>query len=511
MYDAYKPLRNRLRKANLIRGLQSVWHIHAYQSSNILLPLDLTPPGFHFGQRLDIHGWQLLILVRELLINASSDSTEQFGWTTFAGSLNDIKRIQEEISKSRYNDETGSDTVWWDLHALAHQQIPLQRKQTVQRLIRYDRIFGTDALNALLVAKVGLTFDECMLLCFIMIVSFERDGIMLKHQVYDDLGISPDKLQKFYAWVSSSPAALRQRLMERQRFDESWAYTWNALEGSPLITFQIGKSETVVCPLPPLLWNRLSTSIFFDLFKENGFTKSYGDAFEAYVGRFAQMVLPGPAFHIAGDSLYIVGKQAKLGTDWVITDHQSNLLVECKTKRVKVDAKSLNQQALLEDLDVLADAVVQSYKNAIDLRNSKTNVRYNGKKCYLAIVTLEDWYLISHKATAQLRSNVLSKLEKKGISAGIIGEIPYAVMSCEEFEEMLFVIRAHGIDRVLGAKSVGENAYFTLGAFLQKYAEEIRAAFNDIYGPLWDELMGRITQNWKAEYRQRFKDGFAPI
>ena len=511
MYEAYKPLRNRLRKANLIRGLQAVWHLYAYQSSMTPLPVWLTPAGFRHGQDLGIQGWQLLLLARELLINASMNSNEQFTWPTVASALNELAAIQEAISKVRYIDENGSGTAWWDMHAVVHQQIPLQRKPTIQRLIRYDKIFGAETLNSHLVAKVGLTFDECVLLSFIMVGAFERDSQMFKHQDYEDFGISQEKIQKFYNWVSSSPAALRQTLIEKQRFDENWAYTWNALEGNPLITFEIGKTEMVICPLPTLLWNRLSTSIFFDLFKEDGFTNAYGDAFEAYIGQFAKFALPGPAFHIVGDSLYKVGKAEKLGIDWVITDHQSNLLVECKTKRVKVDAKTLNVKAVLEDLEILADAVVQSYKNALDLKDGKSNVHYNGKRCYLMVVTLEDWYLISLKATEQLREHVLAKLTRNGINAGIIDEIPYAVISCEEYEKMLFAVRVHGIDLVLSDKSINENIYVPMDVLLLKYPEEIRGAFNDTYKPLWNELMGRITQRWNPEYRSKLNAEFSPI
>ena len=76
---------------------------------------------------------------------------------------------------------------------------------------------------------------------------------------------------------------------------------------------------------------------------------------------------------------------------------------------------------------------------------------------------------------------------------------------------MLFAVRVHGIHLVLSDKSIDENIYVPMDAFLLKYPEEIRASFNDTYKPLWNELMGRITQRWNPEYRSKLNAEFSPI
>jgi hypothetical protein len=508
MYQSYKPLRNRLSKINVTNGLLAIWHYYAYISSKIPLPAPLTPRAFRHGDPLPIQQWQLLLLSREVLINASTDAKASFTWSTIANSLNEIKVIQESISKSRYTEENGPDLAWWDVHALAHQQIPLQRLQNVQRMIRFSNIFGTDALDKLLQAKVGLTFMECVLLTFICVGNFERRGHLWKNQMYNEFGISKEKVQNFYSWLSKSPYELREELIKHRSYDQNWSYTWNALEGTPLVTVGTDERPAVICPIPSLIWNSMGSAIFFDLVNQRGFSGVYGRAFENHVGSFAHAVLTGPYFQIKGESIYKVGKDAKHGLDWYITDGCANLLVECKTKRIKVAAKTFDRQALLDELDVLATAVVQLYKNALDLVNGKTNISSNQKKCYLVVVTLEDWYLISMKATEELRGMVLAKLAENSIDPVIVNEMPYAITSCDEFERMICAIRMLGIEPVLGSKSSEEFVYWPMDGFLMKYAKEIQLSFKETYGPPWSDLIRRMTETWNPEYRDKLTFDF---
>lgn len=511
MYQAYKPLRNRLIKVNLLSGLLAIWHYYGYLSSKIPLPAQLKPRNFKHGDPLPIQQWQLLLLARELLINSSNKSNTNFTWTTLANSLNEINTIQESISKTRYTEENGPDLVWWDLHTIAHQQIPLQRTHNIQRMIRFSNVFGTDELDSLLKGKVGLTFFECLLLTFICVGSFERRGYIWKDQMYNEFGISEEKIKNFYRWILKSPSELRGELITLQSYDENWSHTWNALEGAPLIEVEFNARTAIICPMPSLIWNRLGSAIFFDLVGQRGFSDVYGKAFENHVGNFIQAVLPGPFFDSKGESIYKVGKDVKHGVDWYLTDNNSNLLIECKTKRIKIAAKSFDRQALLDELDVLATAVVQLYKNALDLVTSKTNIHFNRKKNYLAIVTLEDWYLISLKATVELRSMVLAKLAENNIDLGVVNDMPYAVTSCDEFERMICAVRILGIESVLGKKFSEESIYVPMDSFLIKYTTEIQASFEETYGPRWTDLIARITKSWNPLYRDKLTNDFIKI
>ena len=52
------------------------------------------------------------------------------------------------------------------------------------------------------------------------------------------------------------------------------------------------------------------------------------------------------------------------GVDWVLSDSKGHLFIECKTKRLTLDAKTLSDSVALDrDLDVMAKAVVQHYRN----------------------------------------------------------------------------------------------------------------------------------------------------
>jgi hypothetical protein len=465
----------------------------------------MRPANFRHGDELNIQQWQLQLLAREILLNCSSSANEPFTWNAIAHSLNQITAIQNHISEVRYQDKDGADLIWADLHAIAHQQLPLQRKHGMEKMIRFANVFGAEKLDSLLEHKVGLTFMECVFLTFACVGNFERVGYLLKDQSYNEFGISDEKVAKFFAWLSRTPSELRKEIHDRQSYDENWSYTWNPLEGTPLISVGAPLKPAVISPVPSLMWNRLSSAIFFDLVKEKGFDNVYGNAFEAHVGAFAKLILPGPLFTVRGEETYKVGKSQKHGLDWRITDGGANLLVECKTKRVTVEAKTLNEEVLFEQLDVLAKSVVQHYKNASDFADGRTRAVYNQKPCYLTVVTLEEWHLVSVAAVNVLRQKVLERLEQAGLALSLVTTMPYTVISCEEFERMLCAVRVLGIDQVLRGKFTDEFSYMPMDSFLMRYAEQVQASYMETYEPSIKALLARMTANMNPAYRDQVR------
>lgn len=505
MYQAYKPLRNRLAKLNLESGLIAIWEVYCYVSGRRPLSPNMRPTNHRHGDELNILQWQLQLLAREVLLNCSSSSKELFTWNSMAHSLNQITAIQNSISEVRYQDKDGAQLIWADIHAIVHQQLPLQRKHGVERMVRFANIFGTDKLDELLKTKVGLTFMECVFLTFACVGNFERVGHLWKDQKYDEFGISDEKVSKFFAWVSRTPVELRKEIEKLQSYDENWSYTWNPLEGTPLVTVGELSRPAVISPVPSLMWNRLSSAIFFDLVVERGFDKIYGAAFENHVGTFAKTILPGPFFTVKGEAIYKIGKVQKHGLDWYLTDGGANLLVECKTKRVTVAAKTLNEEVLFEELDVLAKSVVQLYKNAIDFIGGKTRTVFNQKKCYLAVVTLEEWHLVSLSAVNVLRRKVLDRLETAGLDRGLIDTMPYTVLSCEEFERMLSAMRVLGIDAILKDKFTAEFSYMPMDSFLMRHAVQIQASYKETYEVPFRALLARMSANMHPAYRDKVR------
>ena len=175
----------------------------------------------------------------------------------------------------------------------------------------------------------------------------------------------------------------------------------------------------------------------------------------------------------------------------------SALFVECKTKRLTWASKVglTNLSALEQDIRKLAGAVVQVYKTINDYRvGLYPHLAYvEARRIYPAIVTLEDWYLFGSDMPARLDAAVRTIMGTVGLPAVWLDEMPYSILSVDEFEKTSGVINAAGIEPVVRGKvqhpefrSWGFDAYCN-----HQYRNEVRSLadiFRDDYEAMFSNL-----------------------
>jgi hypothetical protein len=82
-------------------------------------------------------------------------------------------------------------------------------------------------------------------------------------------------------------------------------------------------------------------------------------------------------------------------------------------------------------------------------------------------VTLEDWILMGPQLINQLKTDVSRRLEKEGIPAAVIAEMPFSVCAIHEFEQAIQVMDRAGLHTVMQGKVEGPRQEWTLAAFLR--------------------------------------------
>lgn len=503
MYDSYKPLRNYLRKINVHSALLAMWAYSTSIEYGRILPPSLALPRPFDDLRGKVFPWQIHLMSREIILNCSTIGGEEFTGRSMSRTLNLINEIGEKISRERYRDEDDADRVLRDLMALFHQQTPHSSTLDVSRILRYTRIFGNDAVGLILENKIGLNIVECHLMMLHVISTLQRTPWISSNQKLDEFGIGIDRSKAFFNWLSRSLAATRISLSQTQVYDANWAYTWNTLEEKPLIFLNDSNHSEMVCPTPALLWQRIGAGLFFELVKEANFGNLYGSAFEEHVGEFAKRTLPPTRFTVQGETEYWVGKNRKAGLDWLIMDDTANIFVECKTKRLRQGAKLVDASSLLsKDLEVLATAVVQGYKNIEDVLDRRTVWEPSSNPSFLAVTTLEDWLLFSPQVKTDLHVLVERNFSRDNLDCDILNRIPYMIISCHEFERMMIAIKFAGIFPVLNGKQSDEFKDWQMNEFLQRnYKEEISRGFSEAYSANWKELMRRLSRDWDENIR----------
>ena len=454
IYDAYKPLRNCLRQYALETTLVDMWQL----SQHIANPAEMSVPAQAGGRPYSLDGqlfpWDLPSIAREVLLHA-----KLHGGTK---RLNSLAAVQNIVSTLRHTNNEGSrlrierDGVFNELLRILHHQLPWQQGKIYRSLIRHLKIFGAPSVAPILEKHTGLTVREFFFLGFALAGHLERRFDINSTQDYKEFGITEAQATAFFSRLSKGIEDLRT-LLTAQRVDETWEYVWNPLEATPLVALDPKHPNRLYCPVPELLLRRFSTGLYYDLVGVSGFDNAFGAAFEDYIGEVlavafqdeSAMLLKEAPYHVGGSGLHH-------GPDWIVCDPSGNLVIECKAKRLTRMARQAGDLAVRAEIDIIAKAVVQNYKNIYEAQQGLSSWEPNDHPIIPLVITFEDWFILGPHLHEMLEQCVRSQLNGTGLDARLMEATPYVVMSCREFEECIGAIREAGIAKFFQGKCEGE-------------------------------------------------------
>ncbi|MCE4552619.1 hypothetical protein LYZ85_23510, partial [Xanthomonas hortorum pv. vitians] len=139
----------------------------------------------------------------------------------------------------------------------------------------------------------------------------------------------------------------------------------------------------------------------------------------------------------------------------------------------------------------LAQAVVQNYRNIIDVTSGRAEIKLPDGPIYSLIVTLEDWILFGQKAVDALTSLVEQELCERGMDARIPQRYPFAIVGCAALPRVVDSISEHGLHIFTDKASPRFKGYF-FPQFLSEanlFSEGPAAAMFD---GEWKDLMERL-------------------
>lgn len=487
VYSAYKPLRNRLQEHNLTASLEDLWALARHI-------MDGGPPPVRTSSdlRKSIFAWDVELLARELILNASARGSRR---------LNTIHSIKEVLTLIRHvEDEASKDSSDIDglknfFHRTTHRQFPWQRRRMMMELSRYMNVFGTDAVDKIMYNCLGYGIRELFFIGTAIGGHLTRHPGINSEQNYTHFAISNDRRAKLFGKISSSIDDLRQSIKEKQTYDATWSYNWNQLNATPLIALNSKTPNLLHCPVPELILRRISQGIYYDIYAEMGFSSAFGDAFQAYVGELAKRIFTHSRFILFAETPYVVKGNTHHGADWILSDSTANLFIECKTKRLRMDAKgALNSPTFATELGVMADAIVQLYKNIQEADEGLSHWVNNGLPIKPLVITLEDWYLFGTEVQSKLKEAVIQRLLTEGLCEATLNNMPYTVISANEYEDIASVVASVGIQDFFSA--VTDEKYWgwmildiVLDAFPDVERKDIRNLFSDV----WEKVLPEVT------------------
>lgn len=501
IYEAYKPLRNHLRKCELADSLEV---IRAYAqnlqfNNNFPIKIEVLNEFLqkdHAQKTKWVSEWNLEILAKEVIINSpiSVWNAKTFRHRVcFASAINKIKDMEDRIA----NDHIDKSNVLRELERMAHGQFSWQiGRPSAELMARYYRIYNTPEMDALIKDTIGLTTRELYFMGTALMGSFLTHFALYYPPKIEILCLTQEAMDKFLKHFSSNLLDLKKKLISEQNINENYFYAFSSLRGYPIIRMNFEGRFCLTCPIPTLLFWRITGGLYYEVVDQKNFDNAFGTSFQKHVGDCITISNINKKIKVFSEERFRDGKNKKNTIDWIVDDGNAAVFVECKAKRMTMPSKTelVISDAYKKDLEKMATFIVQIYKTIRDYKNGKYPTYYYNekKKIYPLVVTLEDWHLFGDNSL--LESKVKEKLISESLSMDCLFDMPYTICSAQEFEEMIQIIQKKGIYATIGKKLEDrEKATWPISSFLSsEYPKEhknTKALFSKDFESIFPEII----------------------
>lgn len=486
-YSLYTPLRNLARQYNLQASLEDLSFY--FQMLEGEFPMEKVWDGTKVVPiKQVVHRWELAILSREIVLNASPTGKLRLRpWNGLMRLVNLLRRVDNDMVR----EDSTFESSYQSLSPTGQLQFPWQRRRDLKALMRYFKVFSASAVDDLLLQRTGVRAKDWLVVGFAAAGNLRNKAGMSSIQDYSPVGTNREATQAVFEKLSQPFDKLKLAIQEVSRYDETWMYTWNPLEGKPLVSLDPSQPHLLHCPVPPYVLRRVSQGLYYEISSAEGFNNPFGDSFQAYVGEVLTKTFASPQFTVYEEREYKVGRHRKDGVDWILTDDQANVFLECKAKRMTQPAKSaVDPKIIGQQVDFLVRAVVQLYKNIADALGGHTHWPRNERPIYPVVVTLEDWLLFGTAADL-LIEGVIAKMEEANLDLTWLDSMPYTVASCAEFETVSQTIAEVGIHTFFDARRSREQQKWMLEMFAKDAFPEVyqRTYSRDLFREEWTRIL----------------------
>lgn len=503
IYNLYKPLRNYLKQFSLIDSLAVIRAYLQYMQFNINLPEDIHTDNSFLQAKSKyergVYEWRLETLVKEIIINAETTTLSKTfrDWRYFSNAL--IKLCDLENNINIHYKNVFEQQILIELFRSSHRQFPWNTHPNTILLNRYYKVFSHPKIDFIIQKHTGLTTKELYIIGLALTGAYLDYFSLSYPPELQILGITQEKIDKFLKHFSTDMESIKKQITNLQSYDYDYAYTLNPLSITPIIRTKIYGKDSIIAPVPTLLFKRFTEGIYYEICNDSNFDIPFGRSFQSYIGEVIDKSNTTEKYQCIKESEYYIGRNRKDTIDWFVFDDTANLFIECKTKRLKVASKNkLEDMTVLDkDLDLMADFIVQVYKTIVDYKNDfYLDNKNNNKTCFPLILTLEDWYVFGDKIIIDtIDEKVKNKLIEKQIDLKITLEEPYTICSSAEFNKLMQIINYIDIKKFMSEKTTNEHRLWPLSSFMHKYYPKESSVVIDLFADEYKEIHSVISRS----------------
>jgi hypothetical protein len=500
----YRTLRNTARRLARRDSLAVIWAYSQFlQVNEFQMPRDIevAPQFLNARPRQgSIAEWTLEYLAREIIRYGDENARDGESlrrWDTLARLANTLRDLEGEI----YRDLVGAPHIQLEMMRIMHRQFVWQQQRfDWSWIIRYYKLFNTPELSSHAEQATGLSIEQIYLIGMCYLGHFFEQPRWVRRVQVEIPGLNAGHIERFLAFTSLTRAALAEKLRTEHTLDEGFAYRYSSLRAYPIVQFSHGGIDEIACPVPTLLFWRITTGLYYSLREQPGFPTAFGDSFQTYTGEVLRQRIANPAMRVLPETEYRVGRNRKDSVDWIVQEGDAGaLFVECKTMRLTWASKSgmADLTALAQDIRKLAGAVVQVYKAIRDHRaGSYPHLAYvEARRIYPVVLTLEDWYCCGLYLPTLLDEAVRNAMQAAGLPLDWLEAMPYAVISIDEFETAAGVTSVAGIQPFWSGKlEDAERRRWPFRSYCGDVFAEQAAALPDLFHEEYEAMFANLEE-----------------
>lgn len=412
--------------------------------------------------------WEIDILAREIILNCvgtiqppeKRHSKQKFDLELC------IKYIRKASALTSEKTVKSADDAFKKLHAIFHQQIPWQDDNFIFRFVRYAKIMEHGPLKEIVENRLKISIQDLYKIGLAVAGSIRGSAHILSSNYSQTPGIKPGADISFFKITADSIEDIKERAVANQINEEEWQFAFNPLREKPLI-FDKGYPEKILGISQQFLIWRITSGIYYDIRQEKEFSEAWGDAFENYIGDVLKEALPHESFKIIHEAQYKISKgKERLGADWRLIDATGLAFIECKTKRLTIKSQiNFDGETLSFDINKLADAVIQNYKNINDAKEGKIpDFEVGELPICNVVVTLENWRIENPAFKKMLNDMVVERLTKECLDKSLLETCPYRIYGSQQFEMIMQDVSRNGV-----FKTLIQNEGFNKGPYRQLF------------------------------------------
>lgn len=438
--------------------------------------------GSRPGNGIFIGPWILETMVNEALVHRPAPSKPSTTskrlntrlWQSFSTLFNLINDIEDAESL----DDISEGEILAAMPRIGWRQFGWQvGYKTASRMFRAWWLYNSPEANDHFEDKYGISLERFCFVAFGIAAQLTNFPAVRTDGSMASVGISDAERDAVFNIIAKASADARREARSARAGKGQIAYKPSVLRRWPLISIQKDGVWEAFCPIPTLLFLRMSDGLFYDLVDNDNVRRIIGERFESYAAEITNYYL-GAEFQILSEVGYGTKASPAKTPDVRVVSQQDSLrvVIECKAKKIPFKVLSSPNPYLENEeiYDELIKGVCQIWRYVSDVRRGVADNNWAVSDDVVGLVLLlEPWLQMSSQTVKQITDAAEARCSG---TPGILPQDRIAVsfVAMDDWEYSLRKIGAEGMIAALNRHAHPDRSGNMLSTEVEEIAEDFK-------------------------------------